>query len=201
LRFEKIPIPAAKKCGYDGALGGSSRSPCPREKPEKDKAPAIEQYQGFVYFQGYFFRRPQTMKTPDMPANQMHYLRMLQEVSCPELDLSELEGLVKAAASVCYRLLRYLNSAISDFRAKSIRCGMRCRFWESAMCGGGCVWWPRWAQGRRKPATWSLSALVRGRFGELLARRVPHGESDLFLLGAVLTDRCHARNADVGRAG
>jgi len=28
-----------------------------------------------------------------------------------------------------------------------------------------------------------LSALVRGRFGELLAPRVPHGESDLFLLG------------------
>src|SRR5262249_49359564 len=28
-----------------------------------------------------------------------------------------------------------------------------------------------------------LSALVRGRFGELLAPQVPHGESDLFLLG------------------
>jgi c-di-GMP phosphodiesterase len=28
-----------------------------------------------------------------------------------------------------------------------------------------------------------LSALVRGRFGELLAPKVQHGESDLFLLG------------------
>src|SRR5208337_5172951 len=28
-----------------------------------------------------------------------------------------------------------------------------------------------------------LSALVRGRFGELLQPRVKHGESDLFLLG------------------
>jgi c-di-GMP-related signal transduction protein len=36
--------------------------------------------QGFVYFQGYFFRRPEMMKTRDMPAHQMNYLRMLQEV-------------------------------------------------------------------------------------------------------------------------
>ena len=43
--------------------------------------------QGFVYFQGYFFRRPEMMNTHDMPANQMNYLRMLQEVSRPELDL------------------------------------------------------------------------------------------------------------------
>ena len=74
--------------------------------------------QGFVYFQGYFFRRPEMMKTRDMPAHQMNYLRMLQEVSRPELDLVELEKLVKAEASVCYRLLRCLNSAIFGFQSQ-----------------------------------------------------------------------------------
>ena len=68
--------------------------------------------QGFVYFQGYFFRRPEMMNTHDMPANRMNYLRMLQEVSRPDLDVRELEKLIKAEASVCYRLLRYLNSAM-----------------------------------------------------------------------------------------
>ena len=58
------------------------------------------------------------MKTRDMPANQMNYLRMLQEVSRPDLDLVELEKLVKAEASVCYRLLRYLNSAIFGFQSE-----------------------------------------------------------------------------------
>jgi EAL and modified HD-GYP domain-containing signal transduction protein len=37
--------------------------------------------------------------------------------------------------------------------------------------------------GRDKTSDLVLSALVRGRFGELLAPHVPHGESDLFLLG------------------
>jgi EAL and modified HD-GYP domain-containing signal transduction protein len=37
--------------------------------------------------------------------------------------------------------------------------------------------------GQDKTSDLVLSALVRGRFGELLAPHVPHGESDLFLLG------------------
>jgi len=58
--------------------------------------------------------------------------------------LSELEKLVKAEASVCYRLLRHLNSTIFGV--------------ESGTCGGGC--------GAGKNSNLVLSALVRGRFGE-----------------------------------
>jgi EAL and modified HD-GYP domain-containing signal transduction protein len=72
--------------------------------------------QGFVYFQGYFFRRPEMMNTRDMPANRMNYLRMLQEGSRPDLDLAELEKLIKAEATLCYRRLRYLNSAMFGFQ-------------------------------------------------------------------------------------
>jgi EAL and modified HD-GYP domain-containing signal transduction protein len=43
--------------------------------------------QGFVYFQGYFFRRPEMMNMRDLPANRMNYLRLLQEVSRPERNL------------------------------------------------------------------------------------------------------------------
>jgi EAL and modified HD-GYP domain-containing signal transduction protein len=50
-----------------------------------------------------------------MPANRLNYIRMLQEVSRPELDVAGLEKLVKEEASVCYRLLRYLNSAVFGF--------------------------------------------------------------------------------------
>ena len=56
---------------------------------------------GVCTFQAYFFRHPETMSTHDMPANRMNYLGMLQEVSRPKLELSELEKLVKAEASVC----------------------------------------------------------------------------------------------------
>jgi EAL and modified HD-GYP domain-containing signal transduction protein len=139
--------------------------------------------QGFVYFQGYFFRRPEMMNTHDMPANRMNYLRMLQEVSRPELALGELEKLVKAEASVCYRLLRYLNSAMFGFQneihsvrhALSILGERDVRRWVRLVAAVGA--------GQEKTSDLVLSALVRGRFGELLAPLVQHGESDLFLLG------------------
>ncbi len=138
---------------------------------------------GFVYFQGYFFRRPEMMNTRDLPANRMNYLRMLQEVSRPELNLAGLERLIKAEASVCYRLLRYLNSAMFGFQneihsvrhALSILGERDVRRWVRLVAAVGA--------GQDKPSDLVLSALVRGRFGELLAPRVPHGESDLFLLG------------------
>jgi c-di-GMP-related signal transduction protein len=139
--------------------------------------------QGFVYFQGYFFRRPEMMNTRDLPANRLNYLRMLQEVSRPELDVKGLEKLIKAEASVCYRLLRYLNSAMFGLKneihsvghALSMLGERDVRRWVRLVAAVGA--------GQDKPSDLVLSALVRGRFGELLAPRVPHGESDLFLLG------------------
>jgi c-di-GMP-related signal transduction protein len=74
--------------------------------------------QGFVYFQGYFFRQPEMLNTHDMPANRLNYLRMLAEVSRPELDLAELEKVIKSETSVCYRLLRYLNSAVFGLKSE-----------------------------------------------------------------------------------
>ena len=139
--------------------------------------------QGFVYFQGYFFRRPEMMNTRDMPANRLNYLRMLQEVSRPELDVKNLEKVIKAEASVCYRLLRYLNSAVFGFKheihsvrhALSILGERDLRRWVRLVAAVGA--------GQEKTSDLVLSALVRGRFGELLAPAVPHGDSDLFLIG------------------
>jgi EAL and modified HD-GYP domain-containing signal transduction protein len=85
------------------------------EKVETQDQIAQARDQGFVDFQGYFFRRPEMLGTHDMPANRLNCIRMLQEISRPELDVPGLEKLVKEEASVCYRLLRYLNSAVFGF--------------------------------------------------------------------------------------
>jgi c-di-GMP-related signal transduction protein len=66
---------------------------------------------GFIYFQSYFFRRPEVLHAKDIPANGMNYLRLLRAVSQREIDVREIELIIKQEASVCYRLLRYLNSA------------------------------------------------------------------------------------------
>jgi len=139
--------------------------------------------QGFIYFQGYFFRRPEMLSTHDMPAHRLNYLRMLQEVSHPDLDPAGLEKLIKAEASVCYRLLRYLNSAVFGFSKEihSVKHALALlgerdvRRWVRLVAAVGA--------GQDKTSDLLLSALVRARFGELLSPTVPHGESDLFLLG------------------
>ena len=153
------------------------------EKVETQDQFAQARDQGFVYFQGYFFRRPEMMGTHDMPANRLNYIRMLQEVSRPELDVPGLEKLVKEEASVCYRLLRYLNSAVFGFKkeihsvrhALSILGERDLRRWVRLIAAVGA--------GQDRTSDLVLSALVRGRFCELLARKVAHGESDLFLMG------------------
>ena len=138
---------------------------------------------GFAYFQGYFFRRPETVKTHAVPGNQLNYIKMLQVVSKPELEPREIENAIKGEASLCYRLLRYMNSANFGFANEihSVRHAL-------SMLGEREV--RRWvrlvvtlAAGQNKSSDLVLSALVRGRFCELLSPKIKHGESDLFLLG------------------
>jgi EAL and modified HD-GYP domain-containing signal transduction protein len=138
---------------------------------------------GFVYFQGYFFRRPEMLSTHEIPANQLNYLRMWQAVARPELDIREVEEVIKGEASLCYRLLRYLNSAAFGFgteihsvrHALSLLGEREVRRWIRLVATLGA--------GQNKSSDLVLSALVRGRFCELLSPSVAAGDSDLFLMG------------------
>jgi len=153
------------------------------EKVETQQEFTVAKQAGFIYFQGYFFRRPELMQAREIPASRVNYLRLLQALSRPELEPRELEEAIKGEASLCYRLLRYLNSAAFGFRTeiKSIRHAL-------AILGEREV--RRWLRlvatlsaGQNKPSDLVLSALVRARFCELLSANVKHGESDLFLMG------------------
>src|SRR5690348_16193903 len=60
------------------------------EQAETREEFVAAQKAGFVYFQGYFFRRPETMRAHDITGNRFNYVRMLQVVSKPELDPREI---------------------------------------------------------------------------------------------------------------
>jgi c-di-GMP-related signal transduction protein len=138
---------------------------------------------GFLYFRGYFFRRPEILTAHEIPANRVNYMRMLTAVSKPELDVREIENVVKGEASLCYRLLRYLNSAAFGFaneihsvrHALAILGEREVRRWIRLVATLGA--------GQGKSSELVLSALVRARFCELLSPKIPHGDSDLFLMG------------------
>jgi EAL and modified HD-GYP domain-containing signal transduction protein len=138
---------------------------------------------GFVYFQGYFFKRPEIVTTHEIPVNRLNYVRMLQAVSKDDLDAREIENVIKSEASICYRLLRYLNSAMFAFSTEihSIRHAL-------SLLGEREI--RRWVRlvatlsaGQNKSSELVTLALSRARFCELVSPKVPHGESDLFLMG------------------
>jgi EAL and modified HD-GYP domain-containing signal transduction protein len=138
---------------------------------------------GFTRFQGYFFRHPENLQVRQIPANQATYLRLLSAVSKAEIDIDEVETLIKHEPALCYRLLRYLNSPALGLSSPvvSVRNALTLLGEKEA------VRWIRMtttvAMGQRKSSDLVLASLVRARFCELIASRVEHGKADLFLLG------------------
>lgn len=138
---------------------------------------------GCVYFQGYFFRKPEILVAHEIPENRANYLRMWKAASQPLLDVSEVEHLIKGEASLCYRLLRYLNSPTFGFsnQIHSVRHALtllgerEVRRWIRLVATLGA--------GQNRPSELLVSALARGRFCELFSAKIGHQNSDLFLLG------------------
>jgi EAL and modified HD-GYP domain-containing signal transduction protein len=78
---------------------------------------------GFDYFQGYFFCRPQFIKSTRLPLSRLMTLRLIAKLNNPDLTLDELEEAIRQDLSLSYKLLRYVGSAACATRAqiKSIR--------------------------------------------------------------------------------
>jgi len=77
---------------------------------------------GYHYFQGYFFCKPQTVAMQDVPCSKLAFVNILTIASREVYDVAELEQAILREPSLCYRLLRYLNSAAFGlFPVRSIR--------------------------------------------------------------------------------
>ena len=92
-----------------------------------EKVESREQFQyalhlGYHYFQGYFFCKPQTLTLHDIPCAKLSYIHVLSIANRNVYHVDELERAILQEPSLCYRLLRYLNSAAFGlFPIRSIR--------------------------------------------------------------------------------
>jgi c-di-GMP-related signal transduction protein len=153
------------------------------EKVETQSDFAATRSMGFDYFQGYFFQKPVVLSTPAVPALYFHYVLMLQVVNQSEIDLRRLEALIKQEASLCYRLLRYLNSAAFAFVAeiRSIKHALGLlgerdiRKWIALVAALGA--------GKDKPPELVRCALIRAHFCETISHQLCSENHDGFLLG------------------
>jgi len=140
---------------------------------------------GFTFFQGYFFRSSGRVKARHFSQNEVSRIQLLQAISSPELNFDKIEELIKHDPSLSYRLLRYLNSPVLGFWTPitSLRHGI------NLLGEHEIARWIRVATalslGQQKCSDLVLTALVRGRFCELIADKLDRPQTDLFLFGVL----------------
>lgn len=95
----------------------------PHIKLLAEKVETIEQFNqaielGFEYFQGYFFSKPEVLKTKSLSPSQMALAELLYETSKAEMDLQKITQVFERDINLSYKLLRYSNSAAFKRRAE-----------------------------------------------------------------------------------
>ena len=158
--------------------------------PLAEKVETADEFQqaqrdGYAYFQGYFFSKPVIREGKALQGNNLMYLRLLQEVSRPELSYQELETTIKQDVSLTYRLLRFINSAWFGLRNEidSIYHALvwlgppEIRKWFSLVCLRNMA--------TDKPGELMVEGITRAKMAESLAEDLDLEEqkSELFLMG------------------
>ncbi|AZQ85435.1 HDOD domain-containing protein [Colwellia sp. Arc7-635] len=95
----------------------------PHIKLLAEKVETYEEYNqalelGFELFQGFFFAKPEMVKTKSLSPSQMAMAELLYETSKKDLDLASITSVFERDVTLSYKLLRYANSAIFKRRSE-----------------------------------------------------------------------------------
>jgi len=162
----------------------------PKIKLLAEKVETYEEYNqavelGFELFQGFFFAKPEMVKTKSLSPSQIAMAELLYETSKPELDLVNITSVFERDVTLSYKLLRYANSPI-------FRRGNEISSIKQALVTLGSGELKRFLGlmfavnvNPDKPSELINSAMARAKFCELVAHdiSVPVDESIAFLTG------------------
>lgn len=81
-----------------------------------EKVETYQEYQdaiaaGFVYFQGYFFSRPEMIQQKSIEPSFLTVVQLCKAIAVKEVDYNEVERIVAGDVTLSYKLLRYVNSS------------------------------------------------------------------------------------------
>jgi EAL and modified HD-GYP domain-containing signal transduction protein len=140
---------------------------------------------GYDYFQGYFFSRPVIMAGKDVPPLRMNLLKLLHEINRLDVEIGQVEGIIKREVSLTVKLLTYMNLAGFGFRQKVTSV-------KQALLLLGTQGVRKWASvvaladaGADKPFELVVTSVVRAKLCERLVSRVLGDDraDDGFFLG------------------
>ncbi|TKE95460.1 HDOD domain-containing protein [Vibrio kanaloae] len=100
------------------------------ERVETDQEFQQAKEAGFKFFQGYFFSKPEIIKTKYISPEQVIAMELFQEVCKPDVDFQRVESIVAKDIALSYKLLRFVNTmsprlkvTISSFRQALVYLG------------------------------------------------------------------------------
>jgi EAL and modified HD-GYP domain-containing signal transduction protein len=141
---------------------------------------------GFDFYQGYFLAKPRVVSGRRLPANRFSLLKLLTCLYDPDVDIRELEELIRQDVSLSYRLLRMVNSAYYslDTKVESIRHALvilglkQIRAWLTILA---------LSEVNDRSTTLMTTALIRGKMCELLAVTSGYKQEDRFFTVGLLS--------------
>lgn len=101
------------------------------EKIETKEEFQIALNNGYEYFQGYYFSKPDILSSQDVPDHFQNYIVIINFISKSEPNLDEITQLIEQDLSVSYKLLKLINSPayrpankINSIRQAIVRLGL-----------------------------------------------------------------------------
>lgn len=91
-----------------------------------EKVETAEEYNkayelGYDYFQGYFFSKPQVVKSKSTSGIKYQYLRIKEEMQKEEPDFGEIERIIESDVDMSYKILKLVNTFSLTSEVLSIR--------------------------------------------------------------------------------
>jgi EAL and modified HD-GYP domain-containing signal transduction protein len=140
---------------------------------------------GCEYFQGYFFSRPEVIKTVSFNPSHVAVVNLSSEINKGELDIEKITSIFEDDANLSFKLLRYVQSPIfkrcTDI--KSIKQAILVLGVDELKRFICLLFTAQFSLG--KPQELTVMALARGRFCELMVKATlpTYSQSSAFLIG------------------
>jgi len=149
-----------------------------------EKVETFEEYEflkslGFDFYQGYFFARPTLVQGRTLSASQVAVLELVAKVNDPQVEVDDLADIIRADVSLSHKMLKFINSPVSGLRTEVDSV-------QQAVVLLGLDTIKNWvtilalANNSNKPSELNVSALIRARTCELLARAAERPRPERF---------------------
>jgi EAL and modified HD-GYP domain-containing signal transduction protein len=128
---------------------------------------------GFDFFQGYFFAKPEVIKSCSVDISESSLMGIYAEVMKPEIDFQRLNKLFQCDLPLCYKLLNYVNSPAFGIRVEIESIKQALSFLGENLLRRFTCLLVTSELSQNKPPELLKTSIYRARFCELIVQKTP----------------------------